>query len=139
PLRSEEERWVAAAAADLRAAGPAALVAAGEGQAAAVHALAHAMNGALGAAGSTVVYTEPAEPLEPLQLDSLRELVREMAAGQVDTLLILGGNPVYTAPADLAFEEALRNVRLRIHHSLYHDETSFLCHWHLPEAHYLES
>ena len=37
------------------------------------------------------------------QLDSLRQLVADMNAGKVDTLLILGGNPVYSAPADLDF------------------------------------
>src|SRR5262249_42190372 len=34
---------------------------------------------------------------------------------------------------------ALRKVPLRLHLSLYEDETSRLCHWHIPEAHYLEA
>ena len=54
-------------------------------------------------------------------------------------LLILGGNPVYTAPADMDFAAHLEKVPLRIHHRLYLDETSYLCDWHLPEAHYLET
>ena len=53
--------------------------------------------------------------------------------------MILGGNPVYNAPADVPFSEALRKVPLRVHHSLSLDETSYQCHWHLPEAHYLEA
>jgi molybdopterin-containing oxidoreductase family iron-sulfur binding subunit len=61
-----------------------------------------------------------------------------MQAGAVETLLILGGNPVYTTPADVPFAEALNKVAFRAHLSLYEDETSTLCHWHLPEAHYLE-
>jgi molybdopterin-containing oxidoreductase family iron-sulfur binding subunit len=52
---------------------------------------------------------------------------------------MLGGNPVYTAPADQGFEEALANVKTRIHLSLHDDETSELCNWHVAEAHYLES
>ena len=62
-----------------------------------------------------------------------------MEAGKVDLLLIVGGNPVYDAPADLHFEERIRKVKLRVHLSLYNDETSEICHWHVPEAHYLET
>src|SRR5881396_2401352 len=62
-----------------------------------------------------------------------------MNAGKVDVLVIVGGNPVYTAPADVNFASAMDKVGLRVHLSLYDDETSELCHWHIPEAHYLES
>ena len=62
-----------------------------------------------------------------------------MNAGKVDLLVIVGGNPVYTAPADLEFADALDKVPLRVHLSLYDDETSALCHWHIPEAHFLEA
>ena len=62
-----------------------------------------------------------------------------MNAGSVDVLVIVGGNPVYTAPADLAFADALGKVPLRVHLSPHHDETSALCHWHIPEAHFLEA
>ena len=34
---------------------------------------------------------------------------------------------------------ALEKVPLRVHHSLYEDETSAYCHWHIPAAHELES
>ena len=72
-------------------------------------------------------------------MQSVRELVRDMNDGQVDLLVILGGNPVYTAPADLKFGEALKKVATRIHLGLYDDETSAMCHWHIPETHYLEA
>jgi anaerobic selenocysteine-containing dehydrogenase len=62
-----------------------------------------------------------------------------MQRGLVELLMILGGNPVYTAPADLSFKEALQKVPFRIHHGLVLDETSYQCHWHLPEAHYIEA
>ena len=73
------------------------------------------------------------------QLAGLRELVGEMYAGTVEFLLILGGNPVYTAPADLNFAAAMERVPLRAHLGLYEDETSALCHWHIPETHFLEA
>ena len=115
------------------------IVLVGEQQPPVVHALAHAINSQLGNHGHTVVYSAPIEARPVDQLASLRELVADMEDGRVETLLILGGNPVYTAPADFAFAERLQKVRTRIHLSLYNDETSVLCQWHLPEAHFLES
>ncbi len=115
------------------------LVVAGEGQPPVVHALAHAMNGALGNVGNSVVYTQPVEAEPVNQIESLRELVGDMQAGKVDLLVIVAGNPVYTAPIDLGFAGALSKVPLRAHLSLYPDETSALCQWHVPEAHFLES
>jgi molybdopterin-containing oxidoreductase family iron-sulfur binding subunit len=131
------DKWVAAAAADLAAHRGASLVVAGRGQPAAVHALAHAMNTALGNDGATVVHTEPAVP-PVANGDSLRQLVDDMNAGAVRLLVILGGNPAYTAPVDLKFAEALGKVPVRVHLGFYDDETSALCQWHVPELHYLE-
>ncbi len=124
---------------DLKAHRGSSLVIAGDEQPAAVHALAYAMNGALGNAGSTVVFTKPLEVNPVAQLNGLRELVADMQQRKVTTLIILGGNPVYAAPADLNFAGALESVQLRIYHGLYNDETSSYCHWHVPEAHYLET
>ena len=81
----------------------ASLVIAGEQQPPAVHALAHAMNDALGNVGKTVHYTDPVEANPVNHLESLQELVADIEAGQVDTLFMLGVNPVYNAPADLQF------------------------------------
>ena len=131
--------WVAAVAKDLQAHRGTSLVLAGETQAPVVHALAHAMNQALGNVGKTVVYTEAAEIAPIDHVESIRELTAEMSAGQVDLLVILGGNPVYTAPADLPFLEALDKVQTRVRLGLYQDETSARCHWQIPEAHFLET
>ncbi|GMV93170.1 MAG: quinol:cytochrome C oxidoreductase [Candidatus Hydrogenedentota bacterium] len=133
------QEWVAAVAADLKGHPGACVVVPGDGQPASLHALAHAMNDALGNAGKSVVYTDPVEAEPVNQIESLRELVRDMEAGKVHTLVILGGNPVYNAPADLNFAAALDKVSHRIHLGLYVDETGVLCHWHIPQAHYLES
>ena len=54
-------------------------------------------------------------------------------------LLILGGNPVFTTPADLGLAEALAKVPLLVHLSQHEDETSERCHWQIPEAHFLET
>ncbi|MFY9549985.1 MAG: 4Fe-4S dicluster domain-containing protein, partial [Thermoanaerobaculia bacterium] len=100
--------------------------------------LAHAVNAALGNVGRTVVYAEPAAAPIP-QSGALAALASDMKAGRVSTLVIVGGNPVFDAPADVAFADAMQKVGLRIHLGLYDDETSRLCHWHVPEAHPLES
>jgi molybdopterin-containing oxidoreductase family iron-sulfur binding subunit len=133
------QKFVAAVAKDLQTARGRSLVVAGDGQPPVVHALAHAMNSALGNVGATVAYTPTPEALPTNQLASLRELVNEMNAGTVEFLLILGSNPVYTAPSDLKFSEAMEKVAVRAHLGLYEDETAALCHWHLPETHYLEA
>jgi molybdopterin-containing oxidoreductase family iron-sulfur binding subunit len=139
PFRAAVQKWIDAVAKDLLAHRGRSLVVAGDHQPATVHALAHAMNAALGNAGQTVVYTQPVEAEPVDQLASLRDLVADMNGGKVDVLLIVGGNPVYTSPADLKFADALNKVQLRAHLSLYDDETSALCHWQIPEAHFLET
>jgi molybdopterin-containing oxidoreductase family iron-sulfur binding subunit len=138
-FRPAEVKFIAAVARDLQAHRGRSLVIAGDGQPAAVHALAHGINQLLGNVGKTVVYTQSVEAEPTNQLDSLRDLVADMNAGKVDLLVIAGGNPVYTAPADFRFAEALNKVQLRVHLSLYDDETSALCHWQIPEAHFLEA
>jgi MoCo/4Fe-4S cofactor protein with predicted Tat translocation signal len=132
-------KWISALAADLNRHRGSCLIIAGEGQPASIHALAHAMNAALGAAGKTVDYTEPIEVEPSNQLDGLRQLTEEMNAGSIELLLILGGNPVYNAPVDLNFNDALLKVKQRAHLASHEDETSYLCNWHVPQAHFLES
>ncbi len=131
--------WLSAVVSDLQAARGRSLVVAGDGQPPVVHALAHAINAALGNAGQTVIYTDPIEADPVNHTQSLVELVNDMNAGQVDCLLILEQNPVFTAPADLQFADAMSKVRRRVHLGLYADETAALCHWHIPAAHFLEA
>ena len=89
-----------------------------------VHALAHAINEALGNVGQTVVYTEPVEAEPVDQLDSLRELVADMEAGQVDAAVDPGRKPGLQRAGRPQFAERLEKVGLRIHLSLYDDETA---------------
>ena len=76
---------------------------------------------------------------EPNVARELAELVSDVKAGSVETLLILGGNPAYDAPADFGFTELLPKIARTIHFGLYPNETAARCHWHIPEAHPLES
>ena len=131
-------RRLRALAQDLEAQRGRALVLAGRAQPPWVHALAHLLNDALGNAGRTVEYYAPAEPWENAG-EGLRELTAAMAAGRVETLLVLDGNPAYATPADARFAERLAKVSQRIHLGLYRDETAFACQWHLPRSHALES
>ena len=131
--------WISAVIKDLQAHKGKSIVIAGDEQPPIIHALAHAMNDALGNVGATVIYTDPIEASTADQIQGLRELAADLGAGKVDLLVILGGNPVYTAPADLDFGQQLMKAKLRVHLGLYRDETAELCHWHIPEAHYLEA
>jgi MoCo/4Fe-4S cofactor protein with predicted Tat translocation signal len=140
-LPEEHVRFAAALGKDLSNHRGASVIIAGDHQPPVVHALAHAMNQALGNVGKTVVYTDPVDANPVNQTESLRDLVSDMRAGNVDLLVIMGGNPVYDAPADLGFGDCVKNskVGLRIYHGLYENETAELCHWSVNEAHYLEA
>jgi Fe-S-cluster-containing dehydrogenase component len=131
--------WLTAVVNDLKQHKGTSIVTVGESQPPVVHALAHAINQALGNVGTTVTYTDAIEASPADGNASLRELAQDMDSGKVQVLIIIGGNPVYNAPADIEFAERIRKVPLRAHLSLYFDETSELCQWHIPEAHYLES
>ena len=136
--KPEQQKFVAALVKDLQAHKGAAVVIPGDNQPPAVHALAHAMNQALGAVGNTVTYTDTVEIKPQLQAVALKQLVDDMNAGKVDLLIILGSNPVYDAPADFDFVKAMDKVPLRVQYGLYQDETFDHVHWHVNGTHYLE-
>ncbi len=115
------------------------LVTVGDRQAPELHAMACWLNQALGNVGTTLRYIPEAEGGRPTHLESITSLVQDLDAGAVSTLLILGGNPAYDAPADLDFAAKMAKAENRIHLSLYDDETSAHATWHLPRAHFLEA
>jgi molybdopterin-containing oxidoreductase family iron-sulfur binding subunit len=131
--------WLPPIVRDLQAHRGRSLVVVGDEQPAEVHAIGHAINQALGNAGRTVTFTEPIEARPVDEMASLWELVNDMEAGRVETLVVIDSNPVYTAPADMRFADRMSKVRLRVHAGLYQDETAALCHWQIPMTHYLES
>ena len=139
PGAPEIAKWVAALSKDLQAHKGRSLVIAGEYQPASVHALARSMNEALGNSGATVTYAPAVEAMPTDSHASLAQLTTAMDAGQVEMLVILGGNPVFTAPADLKFAEKLAKVGLIVYHGTHLDETSYLAHWNLPSTHPLEA
>ncbi|HLH06578.1 MAG TPA: TAT-variant-translocated molybdopterin oxidoreductase [Terriglobales bacterium] len=138
PGSSAQAEWISALSQDLLAHRGASAIIPGEHQSPAVHALAHAMNTVLGNTGRTVMYTDALEVQPVDEIASLQELAHDMESGAVEFLLIFGGNPVYNAPADLGFAERLRKVKTAAHVGLHFNETSVLCHWHIPEPHFLE-
>jgi molybdopterin-containing oxidoreductase family iron-sulfur binding subunit len=138
-LPEAAQKLIGAAARDLAANKGASIVVPGDEQPPAVHAICHAINGFLGNTGITVLHTDAVASTPASQLASIGELVDDIRAGKVDALLILGGNPVYDAPADLRFGDALKQVAFTARLGLYEDETSAACQWHIPEAHALEA
>jgi MoCo/4Fe-4S cofactor protein with predicted Tat translocation signal len=140
-LNGPQQGFLASAYEDLTKHRGASIVIPGDHQPPVVHALAHALNQSLGNVGKTVVYSDPVDANPVNQTESIKDLVADMRAGNVDVLFIMGGNPAYDAPADLNFADALKNtsIPMRVHLGLYQDETAELCQWHVNEAHYLES
>jgi MoCo/4Fe-4S cofactor protein with predicted Tat translocation signal len=152
----DPDQWAAEVAKDLGATRGRSLVLAGRNQPPVVHAISHALNVFLGNVGNTVTYTDPVETFTDSQTASLKSLTADLQAGVVDALVILGGNPVYEAPVDIggtdkdgpvSFAKVLKSFaqasagrqNFTAHLSSHYDETSFLCLWHVPRSHYLES
>ena len=138
-LDSEQQKFFTALAADLKANSGKVVVIPGEGAAPAVHAAAYALNSSLGAIGKTVVYTDTVNPMPTEQLADLKSLVADMNAGKVQFLVMLGVNPLYSAPADLDFDAAFAKVPVTAHLGSHVDETGSVSTWHINNAHYLES
>ncbi len=136
----ENATWIATMAKDLAAHKGRSVVVAGKSAPPVVHALAHAMNAALGNVGQTVTYTDPLTPSEKTQTEQLRELIADIDAKRVKMLVIVGGNPMYTTPVDLKLsKERMSSIEMCVHHGLYVDETAEYCHWHVAGKHFLES
>ncbi|XXF78122.1 Fe-S-cluster-containing hydrogenase [Myxococcaceae bacterium GXIMD 01537] len=134
-LSEAQQRWAEKVAEDLVASRGRALVVAGDGQPPEVHALALLLNEALGS---------PPRLLEPVVgpeggPEALGQLIGEMRAGAVDTLLITAWNPVYAAPVDAGFAEALGRVAFSAYHGLREDETAARVGWYIPATHPFES
>ena len=128
-------KWIEECAADLVARNGEALVLVGQGQPLVAHLLANAINVALGSVGKTLELL----PADGTAFGSLAELVQLLNAGSVSSLVILGGNPAYDAPADLDFTAAVAKAGKVVRLGYYEDETTVVSGYHLTQAHYLES
>ncbi|MGE0785923.1 MAG: molybdopterin oxidoreductase [Sandaracinaceae bacterium] len=139
PLEGVDEHWIREVARDLLHNLGHAVITVGASQPPYVHALAHALNVLLNAAPNEPSPIAYQPDVDGYQSGTIAELVRAMSAGEVETLVILGGNPVYDAPADLGFADALEHVQHSVHLADRLNETSQACAWHLPMTHELES
>ena len=137
-LDDKAARFLHAAAEDLKAHRGECVVIAGPRQPPEVHATVHRINAALGSAGTTLTYFDDPDAPRQTHVNAIGALVAEMSRGEVKTLVIVGGNPDYNAPADLEFGKALAEVETSIHLGLYVNETARKCTWHIPQAHFLE-
>jgi len=124
---------------DLKKSGGRCVVIPGEQASPAVHAAAYALNSSLGAVGKTVIYTDTVNPLPSEQVAELKSLVADMNVGKVQWLVVLGVNPVYSAPSDLHFADAYQNIPVTAHLGSHLDETGIISNWHINKSHYLES
>ena len=136
---TKESAFVRALGRDLSSKRGRSAVLVGDEQPAEVHALAHAINAHLRNVNRTVLYTEPVVYAGDEGSTSIETLVGDMKSGQVETLLILGQNPVYDTPADLEFSAALDQVGLRLYLGPYRNDTAIACHWYVPESHAFEA
>lgn len=127
------------AASDIQAHRGSAVVTAGAHLSPAVHAVVARINAAIGAIGTTIRYVELPAELASNNLADITAAAEGIRSGAITTLVLIGGNPVYDAPADLKFADLLKQVPNSLHLSLYDDETSALTKWHVPRAHPLES
>ncbi|MBU1432697.1 TAT-variant-translocated molybdopterin oxidoreductase [Myxococcota bacterium] len=117
------------------------LIVAGRRQPPIVHHLVAALNRTIGASGLSVFYfRDQRRDKQTLgDAEGLKALAQALNAGEVKTLVILGGDPVRTAPPALGLAEALKRAEVIVQLTDRLNETSPLAEWRLPEAHFLES
>ncbi len=137
---SAQQAYFAAVLGDLKAHAGKCVVIPGEQASAAVHLAAITLNQTFGAVGKTVVYTETVNPLPTEQATELKSLVADLNADKVDLLVVMGVNPLYSAPADLNFDRTtLNKAKMTVHLGSHVDETGAVSQWQINQAHYLES
>ena len=133
-----DKKWISSVAKDLLANKGKSLVVGGRRQPSEVHTLIALINDVLDNTNKTVSYSSNPD-MQVSSLKAFTELSRAMNAGKVESLVILGGNPVYQAPADIDFAAGLNKVNHSVHLSSHVDETSLNTTWHINESHFLES
>jgi MoCo/4Fe-4S cofactor protein with predicted Tat translocation signal len=138
-LSEKERAWVDALAKDLKISQGKSLLIAGREQSVGVHGLTYKLNELLGNAGKTVSYIESPIAKPAIHNEELTALTNDLNTNKVNLLIVLGGNPVYNAPANLQFKKAFLKAKKRVRLGLYEDETSTLSDWFIPETHYLEN
>ncbi len=111
------------------------IIVCGDRQPAAVHAAVHALNDKLGNHGETILFTELSES----DSKNHQQSIQEFASGNFETVIIVGGNPVYTAPHELKIEDKLKSVANTLYMGQYRNETARCCKWIGNPSHPLEA
>lgn len=141
-LPQQQQQWVEQVAEDLMHSASESLVVVGGSQAPEVHAMAHAINANLGAIGQTVTFIESPQlrpPDQPQDALMLKQLADECEAGEVDSLLLLGGDPAADVSRDIRFRDAVKRVDFSMALVDIANETSSLCQWTVPRTHFIEA
>jgi len=110
------------------------LVVAGRNQSEKVHTLVTAINNSLGNFGKTISFYNVEKDLVP-DSSAFADLSKNKYPS---TLIMIGTNPVYSAPKNWRIEELIEKAEYSIHLSSYDDETSALTDWHINQTHFLE-
>jgi molybdopterin-containing oxidoreductase family iron-sulfur binding subunit len=137
--QASSSAWVNVVADDLRAHRGRSVVIPGARQPAAVHALCAAINDALANTGQTTWFTQSPILGAGSTDATLDSLLVALQAKAVDTLVILGGNPVYASPAEMTVASLFGTVPNCVYAGLYENETARDAQWFVPGAHYLEA
>jgi molybdopterin-containing oxidoreductase family iron-sulfur binding subunit len=132
------EKWIKALVGDLQQARGKSAIIVGADQPAWVQVLGYAINQELGNIGQTLTLLPPPGRIPGLDPLPLADLVKSLDAGEVQTLLILGQDPVYNAPVDFNFAEKIKKAECSVHAGLHVDATALACEWHLPLTHFYE-
>ncbi len=132
-----DEKWLSVAARDLMDHRGSSLLVVGRSQGDIVHQMVAQINAGLNNIGKTVVYRRLPDA-QVSDRTAMMQLVSDMNQGNVETLVIIGGNPVYSSSGEYGFGEAMKKVPTTVHLSSYVDETSAVVTWHIPRAHFLE-
>jgi len=119
------------------------LVTAGPMQPSIVHELVFLINQGLQNNGKTVRYYpvpfSDAPIVQKGSIESLSELIEAMSSGDVGTLIVLGGDPMFNVPADSKFRSLYQKIDETICFSMIENETTHLSQTVIPRQHFLES
>ena len=98
----------------------------------------NAINHQLSNYGNTISITNPSK-LKQGNTNKIDALISDMQNGKVDALITYNVNPSYSLANSKEFNDALKNVSLKISTSQHHDETAHLMDYVCPDSHNLES
>lgn len=127
--------WIRECATDLVSHGNRSLLLVGRRLPTSLQALGLALNSALGSVGTTLLV----QPRRTSTSTTLTQLAEKIRSGTIRTLIILGGDPVYNAPADMNWAALQSSVPNTLHLSSLPNATSKQSTWSIPGTHYLES